>query len=291
MTMTDFNTFLDRIAISGTEYPHRPLKEVLDVAVRLGVKQLELWIPHNFAFEDLTEVDHQLTQRGLCAGVISTWTQLNLPGDVTQRQVLIRQSIAAAKALGARSVNTYFGAHASRSLEAAVQAYRDSIMPLVEYAEKEGVYITLENEFEPTGRDHTRKAEGVLRIVESIDSPFFKVNFDPCNFYFAGEEPYPYAYHLLKDYIGYVHLKDGMRFNPKIHAHPGEGFLWEDLSGKYICCSMGKGAINYEALLGEIRSSRYDGLLAFEPHVHPGHLFDTFQQSLEYVLQRLAGLD
>ncbi len=289
--MTDMPDIRNRLGISGTEYPHRPLHEVLDAAVQLGIRELELWIPHNFAFEELDSVARRLNDRGLHAGVISTWTQLNLPGDVGQRQSLIRQSIDAARALGAKSVNTYFGAHPTRSLKEAASAYRDNIMPLVEYAEEKGVCITLENEFEATGRDHTRSAEGVRTVMEAVGSKHFNVNFDPCNFYFAGEEPFPYAYNLLKDFIGYVHLKDGMKYDPRIHEHPGEGFLWEDFSGKYVCCAMGKGAINYEALLAAISSSGYEGLLTFEPHVHPVRLLTTLRESLDYVLERLLGKD
>jgi sugar phosphate isomerase/epimerase len=285
--MPGTHSLRDRIAISGTEYPHRPLPELLDVATQLDVHQLELWIPHNFAFGEVGRVEKQLAERGHHAAVISTWTQLNLPGDIQPRLLLIRQSIEAATILGARSVNTYFGAHPNRTPEESILLYREHIMPLVELAEKCGVCITLENEFEPTGREVTRSAEGVCHIIEAVDSKFFKSNFDPCNFYFAGEEPYPHAYDLLKDHIGYVHLKDGMRYDPRIRPHPGEGFLWEDLSGAYVCCAMGKGAINYEALLGEICSSGYEGFLAFEPHVHPASLFVTFQESLLFVEQRM----
>jgi len=289
--MLDIDTCRERIAISGTEFPHRPLQEVLDVATTLGVRQLELWIPHNFVFEDLGRVQSILADQGLHAAVISTWTQLNLPGDVKPRQLLIRQSIEAAKVLHARSVNTYFGAHPTRTPEDSIRTYRENIMPLVELAEKQGVYITLENEFEPTGQDLTRRAVGVRRIIEAVNSPFFRVNYDPCNFYFAGEEPYPYAYELLKDHIGYIHLKDGLKYNPLIHPDPGEGFLWKDLSGDYVCCPMGRGAINFEPLIGIINSSGYNGILTLEPHVHPAILMETFRQSLEFVRQRLQSKD
>jgi sugar phosphate isomerase/epimerase len=285
--MIDRQAFDDRIAISGTEYPYRPLTEVLDVATHLDVRELELWIPHNFAFQDLASVEGQLSDRGLHAAVISTWTQLNLPGDVKPRQLLIHQSIEAANVLGARSVNTYFGAHPTRTAKESIRAYREYIMPLVEFAEKSGVYITLENEFEATGRDVTRTAEGVCGVIEAVNSPFFKVNFDPCNFYFSGEEPYPYAYALLKDHIGYIHLKDGMKYHPDLYPDPGEGFLWKDLSGEYVCCTIGAGAINYEPLILEIANSHYDGYLALEPHVHPTFLLPTFQQSLNFIRQRL----
>jgi sugar phosphate isomerase/epimerase len=276
---------LNRLAISGTEYPHRPLSELLDVAIQLGVSNLELWIPHNFVFEEIGEVERELTRRGLSAAVISTWTQLNLPGDIVPRQTLIRQSIEAAKILRAGSVNTYFGAHPNRTPEESVQCYREAILPLVEMADKEGIFISLENEFETTGRDVTRSANGVLSVLEAVAHPAFKANFDPCNFYFAGEEPYPYAYELLKDHIGYIHLKDGMKYRPGFHPDPGEGFLWKDKSGDYVCCPMGMGAINFIPMLRKILESGYGGYLAFEPHVRPPMLLTTFRHSVQFVRQ------
>ncbi len=282
---------LDRLAVSGTEYPHRPIQELLQVATQLNVRNLELWIPHNFAFEDVSKVEKELSRLGLSAVVVSTWTQLNLPGDVQPRQELIRQSINAAKVLGARSVNTYFGANPARSVEESISAYREAIMPLVECAENEGVIITLENEFEESGFDVTRRAEQVLKILDAVNSPAFKANFDPCNFYFAGEEAYPFGYQILKEFIGYVHLKDGMKFSPKLFPDPGEGFLWKDMSGEYVCCPLGMGAINHRALLREILDSPYTGYFGLEPHVRPELLLSSFQQSLQFIRQLLLDND
>jgi sugar phosphate isomerase/epimerase len=281
-------SLLDRLAISGTEYPYRPLEEFLNVARQLEVPNLELWIPHNFEFKDLAGVERELSRRGLSAVAISTWTQLNLPGDVRRRQELIGQSIEAAKALGAPTVNTYFGSNPTRTAEESVLAYREAIMPLVERAGKEGVVITLENEFEASGRDVTRRATEVVKILEAVHAPSFKITFDPCNFYFAGEEPYPFAYELLKDHVGYVHLKDGMKYDSRLHAYPGEGFLWKDHSGEYICCPMGVGAINYTPLLQRLADGAYTGYLTLEPHVPPPLRLSTFQQSLQFVRQILS---
>lgn len=272
-----------RIGISGTEYPHKPLKELLDVANQLEVKYLELWIPHNFVLDDLPSVEKELAKRNLQAIVISTWTQLNLAGDVSPRQELIKQSVFAAKRLGASSVNTYFGANPERSTEEAILRYRENIVPCIEEAEKAGVYITLENEFEVTGQDPTRRARSVLNIAEIVDSQWFKINFDPCNFYFAGEEAYPFAYNLLKKHIGYVHLKNGMKFNPRFHALPSNDYLWRDKSGDYVCCPLGEGAINFESLLRDLSTDGFEGFVCLEPHVPQEILFETFRNGLNYV--------
>jgi sugar phosphate isomerase/epimerase len=276
------------LAISGTEYPYKPLDELFNIAVKLDIKNLELWIPHNFKYEDVGHVAETLENKGLNAVVISTWTQLNLPGEAGPRQSLINQSVLAAKALGARFVNTYFGGNSQRTVREALYHYRESILPCLDIATKEGIVITLENEFEISGTDCTRHAELVLELMEIINSPYFRTNYDPCNYYFAGEEPFPYAYEMLKEYISYVHLKDGMKYNPTIHPTPDENFLWKDHSGDYICCKMGEGAINYEGLFDAFSKDEYHGYFGLEPHVPPGQLSAIFSQSLSFITSHLA---
>ncbi len=278
---------MDKIAISGTEFPFRPIEEVYAMAKYLGVPNLELWIPHNFEYADLAQVKSDLERLELSTICVSTWTQLNLPGNVSQRQALIIRSIKAAKELGASIVNTYFGADSMKTPEQALQAYKDNISPCLELAEKEDITIVLENEFDPSGVDPTRSADFVLELVQAINSTKFRLTFDGCNFYFAGEEPYPYAYNLLRDYIGYVHIKDGMKYHKDLYAEPGEGFLWQDKSGDYICCEMGTGAIPYSSLIERLLTDGYDGYLTMEPHIHPNQLKEIFQKNVSNMIQVL----
>lgn len=279
--------YYEKIAISGTEYPHRPIEEVYTIADYLGVSNLELWIPHNFRYEKVETVKKELDKRNLQTVCVSTWTQLNLPGDVGERQALIIRSIKAAKVLGAGIVNTYFGANPNRTPEEAAKAYKDNIEVCLKYAEKEKITIVLENEFDVTGNDPTRRAEHVLELVETINSPYFRLTFDACNFYFAGEEPYPYAYRLLKKYIKYVHIKDGMKYHRCLYEEPGEGFLWQDQSGDYICCELGDGAIRYDRLFKELIDDGYSGYYTMEPHVHPTHLQDIFSKNIHHTVKAL----
>ncbi len=278
---------MKRIAISGTEYPHRPIEEIYAIADYLGVSNLELWIPHNFEYDNIEKIKKELDKRKLQAICVSTWTQLNLPGNVGQRQALIIQSIKAAKYLGANVVNTYFGANPNRTPQEALKCYKENIATCLAYAEKEKITIVLENEFDITGVDPTRKAEHVLELVEMIDSPYFRINFDACNFYFAGEEPYPYAYRLLKKYIKYIHIKDGMKYHKSLYKKPQEGFLWQDQSGDYLCCELGEGAICYDGLFSELINDDYAGYFTMEPHVHPNQLQEIFSKNINNTVQAL----
>jgi len=253
----------------------------------LGVSNLELWIPHNLEFGDLDKVRNDLEKRNLKVICISTWTQLNLPGDVGKRQNLILQSIKAAKVLDSPIVNTYFGANPDRTPEQAIAAYKENIKPCLELAEKENIVIVLENEFDPTGIDITRKAELVLALVKAVNSRYFRLNFDPCNFYFAGEEPYPFAYNLLKEYVAYIHIKDGMKYHQDLYDDPGDGFLWRDKSGDYICTALGKGSLPYQAFFRQLKEENYTGYYTMEPHVHPSKLKDIFQKNVDNMIQAL----
>jgi len=275
-----FEQAKDKVAISGTEYSYRPIEEIYSTAYHVGVSNLELWIPHNFEFEKVDLIKRELDEHNLHAICISTWTQLNLPGKVGEKQTLIIQSIKAAKALGSDIVNTYFGANPHRTPRQAIQVYKENIELCLEYAEKEKITIVLENEFDRTGIDITRKADYVLELVETVGSPYFRLNFDPCNFYFAGEEPYPYAYNLLKKYISYIHIKDGMKYHKSLYDHPGDGFLWQDQSGNYLCCELGKGAIPYSSLFNNLIQDGYSGYFTMEPHVHPNILKEMFKKNV-----------
>ena len=134
---------------------------------------------------------------------------------------------------------------------------------------------------EAIASDITRRPERMRELVERINSPHFRLTFDACNFYFAGVEPYPYAYELLQDYIVYVHLKDGARYDPRRY---GDRVLrFTDHSGEYVCLPLGQGAINYQGLLTRLKADGYTGFLTLEPHVEPERVAETYQQMLAYL--------
>jgi sugar phosphate isomerase/epimerase len=45
-------------------------------------------------------------------------------------------------------------------------------------------------------------------LIETVDSPFLKANWDPCNGYGTSERPFPEGYESVKKHIANVHVKD-----------------------------------------------------------------------------------
>jgi sugar phosphate isomerase/epimerase len=136
-------------------------------------------------------------------------------------------------------------------------AYRDEVISrlsvLVKKAEQAGIVLLHENEKEIYGDNAIR----CLDILESINSPYLRMAFDPANFVQCGVKPYSEAYPLLKSYVEYVHIKDA---------------LFE--GGKVVPAGKGDGEVR--ELLQTLKTSGYDGFLSLEPHLAAAETFSGF---------------
>jgi len=103
------------------------------------------------------------------------------------------------------------------------------------------------------------------RLLEAINSPYFKVVFDTGNPVFSdnrmGEEPYKKqstweAYKHLKDRIEYVHIKDGVFLGEKDGVFPETKFTFPD-----------EGDGQVRKVLKDLLANAYDGGISIEPHM------------------------
>ena len=277
--MMDFT----RIALSETEFEEDRLEVLLEWAKRFGIGWVELWLPQCLnggrTFDDVKRL---LEERNIKACCVSTWTQLNIDERLREKQELILESIRLAKFLGTDLVNTYSGHTEGKNLKSAIDTYAQRIKPALDAAEQTGVTVVLENEFDTTGTDFTRRADTTLELVERINHPRFKLNFDASNFYIAGEEAFPYAYDRLRPHIAYVHLKGAAR------RQPGQGQekssrVWQDASGDYLCVPFGEGAVNFDGLLRRLEADAYHGFLSLEPHLSRAYLDEGIRSALDFL--------
>ena len=276
------------LVISGTGdfYEGAPVTRLLDTARSYQIEHVDLWFPKNTRVEGLDRSVELIHEAGVHVVCVSTWTHLYWPGNVATQQGLLIEGIELAHRLGASFANTYFGHGVTRDDDLAISTYVETLQPCLERATALDVTICLENEFDvlgddPQASDVTRRPECIRELVERVNSPYFRVTFDACNFYFAGVEPYPYAYEVLKDAIGYVHLKDGTRYDPAYHGDRALRFT--DHSGEYVCLPVGQGAINHHGLLARLAADGYDGFFALEPHVEPERMAETYEETLAYL--------
>jgi len=277
-----------KLVVSGTGeyYEGQPVSRLLGVAQRYAARYLELWYPKNTKVLGLEPSIALIEASGLQVIAVSTWTHLCGPSDVQAQQALLTAGIELVARLGGRYASTYFGHGEVQDDDLLIGRYIERLRPCLQRAEELGVTICLENEFnvlgdDPLASDITRRPWSIRKLIERVGSPHFRLTYDACNFYFAGTEPFPLAYEVLKDYIAYVHLKDGTLYAPRLYSQ--ELQRYSDHSGEYICLPVGQGAINYAGILARLAADGYDGFVTLEPHVEPARIETTYEQTMAYL--------
>lgn len=88
---------------------------------------------------------------------------------------------------------------------------------------------------------YTKTSEGLLRIVNLVESPWIQVNWDTGNAYLAGvEDPYE-ALERVRDRVRHVHAKD-ISFD---HSERERG----KVTGTPVGCACGEGVVDWDRVL------------------------------------------
>ncbi|MGH2550807.1 MAG: sugar phosphate isomerase/epimerase family protein, partial [Thermomicrobiales bacterium] len=120
--------------------------------------------------------------------------------------------------------------------EFAHDVMRYSLMKAEMVARRHGVYLCLE----PHGV-YTKTADGLLKIVDLVPSPWIQVNWDTGNAYLAGiEDPYE-SLEKVRDRVFHVHAKD-------ISMEHGEAERGK-VTGTPVGCACGEGLVDWERVL------------------------------------------
>lgn len=184
--------------------------------------------------------------------------------------------VDAATNLNATLVNVY-------SVGIPSPLFIQAIRPAAMYAAGRGVVITLENE----AHDDSGLPENVRQIVEEVSSIGFGTQYDPCNYYHAGVEPYPEAYNVIREHICYVHLKGGCRY---IEANK-DSYRGSTMRGSqrdfigYL--PLPEAAFPIEAIIRRLKADGYTGWVTLEPHVPEEAVSDYYRREVPYILSRI----
>jgi len=126
------------------------------------------------------------------------------------------------------------------------QAMNEDLQKAAEKLGKIGMILILENE----SSCNTATGAEAARVLASVKSRSFMLNWDPGNAADHGETPYPDGYNLLpKDRIGHCHCKDVSK--------KGNGFEW---------AAMGKGIIDWVGQFAALKRDGYRHVVSLETH-------------------------
>lgn len=180
--------------------------------------------------QEAVEVKRILDDKGFRVGCIGAPIgKYPIDADYAPELERFQRTLDNACALGAERMRIFsFFIPQGHASEEYRQQVIDRLSRLLEVSEGSGVTLLHENEHGIYGDT----AQRCLDLAQSIPSARFGLIFDPCNFLFAGEEPYPYAYTCLRGRIAALHIKDG-RGKQVVPAGHGEGRVPEMLKALY----------------------------------------------------------
>ena len=267
------------------------LAEALAFVSSYGLDAMEIW-PQNLVGGETPEERERYESKDVdgakaayaaagmhCACVTLGFNAMRVctsSGGVANATAALAGAVDTAATLGAPVVNCYL-AHMPPAV------FIEAMKPAAAYAGTQDVVIVLENE----AHDESGLVQDVRHILEAVDSPHFKTQYDPCNYYHAYEEPYPYAYELLKDFVGYVHLKGGIHWNEEWECFKG-GLMRGRRDAWIGYVALPDAAFNVERILERIKADGYDGYVTLEPHVPSSALRHIFDIEVPYLKSHLA---
>ena len=281
-----------RIALSvGDLAGPDPPPDWIEHVAAIECSHVELWTPWHVTLTTAREVGRRLDAVGVHVACVSSPSFLH--GDETGRgAALVADSIDVASALGCPLVNTYFGHGGDGDDRAAAARYAALLEPLLRRAERMGVTIALENEFDAFGHDprHTdisRRPHSLKELVEMVGSPSFGLNLDPANFLCAGQDVASAA-DLLAPHTVYCHVKDVVEVD--VDASPDHPWkIFADGDRRFRTVRLGEGEVDWPAVLFALRAAGYSGPCTLEPHCGREAVAEEARAAVAYLSTVVGG--
>lgn len=198
-----------KIGVALWSFGHTPdmaaLERNLQTAVDVGVKGVQLWAvggvldPENITSKKArADVARKIESMGLAiTGLCAHMPSFSDPNGLERRIERNKRSLELSADLGAPIITGHVGHIPDDPEDPAWKLMFQSIGEVAKHGEKVGACLAIE-----TGQE---SPEAMKKIIDAINSPGLKVNFDPANIRRFGVI---HSVQVLKDYIVHAHAKD-----------------------------------------------------------------------------------
>lgn len=181
-----------------------------------------------------------------------------------------RRGIRYARALGVNVVQITEDMYPPKWMTEA-DAYavmKINLRAIAETCEENGVYVGVEQH-----GPYTAKIPSLIRILELVDSPWIRVNYDCGNTFLSGEDPYAMLEAVI-DKVVHVHAKDIS--TKQAQAERGK------VTGTAVGCACGDGEIDWHRIVKRLKKAGFNGVLSVECGTE-----DEARRSLAYLAKVL----
>lgn len=237
------------------------LSEQMDTFEKLGIKYIETRGINGLNVSELTtdqakEAKAEMDKRGFRVSALSSPIgKSKITEPFEEKLELFKHVVEVAKIFEAKYIRIFsFFIPEGEKPEDYRKEVMKRIRTLLDIAIENDLTLLVENERGVYGDSPER----LLDIFKTMGSPSILMILDGPNFIKAGYEPYPKAFNMLYDYIGYVHIKDSLKDKTIV--------------------PFGKGDTHALEYLKRLKNKNGSCFLTMEPHVHEIKGFEEYYE-------------
>ncbi|PYQ46500.1 MAG: myo-inositol catabolism protein IolH [Acidobacteria bacterium] len=279
--------YMDALCVTRT----MSLFEWIDLAATLGVDGVEMYPGFFESFEPayVERVRQALDRASLAAPMMCASPDFTQPDAEVRRAEVEKEKaiIDVTAALGGRFCRVLSGQRREGvRRHDGVRWTVECIEALLDRAASRNVVLNIENHYKDGYWRYPEFAQHLdvfLEIVESIDSPWFGVNYDPSNAIVAGEDPLA-VLQAVKHRVVTMHASDRYLTSGTIEdlkRQDGRAGYARNLAHGVI----GKGLNDYDAIFSTLRAQGFDGWISIEDGENG---MDELRQSVAFLRAKIA---
>jgi len=198
---------------------------------------------------DPEQIKQMMAEAGVKISALSSHSDLLNP---EWGVLYARKGIRYAKALGVDVVQITEDMYPPKWMteQDAYAIMKVNLRAITETCAENGVYLGVEQH-----GPYTANINRLLRILELVDSPWIRVNYDTGNTFLAGEDPYAMLEAIASKAV-HVHAKD-------ISAKQAEEERGK-VTGTAVGCACGEGVIDWHRVIRQLKQAGFTGVLSVE---------------------------
>ena len=173
------------------------------------------------------------------------------------------------------------------SIEEGIKLAADCISECLRYAEERKITLILENHYKDDFWQYpefAQKMDVFCKLVDSLNHPFFGVNYDPSNTYIAGEDPIELlsrvAHRVVTMHASDRYLKEGTIEDLRKEEGGHEGYAKRLSHGE-----IGQGLNDYDAIFSMLKEAGFDNWISIEDGVDG---MEQLERSVAFLRRKIA---